>query len=106
MSNCGSLDKRNDLCGNNTLESVYVVKLKPIVFAERMNVWYDVVFSKLTLFSIPTKRIDLPLRWRRRSRDESEFALKHVIFQMSIKLLSENFKLIARYTSLDSLAYR
>ena len=106
MSSCGSLDKRNDHGGKNTLESVYIVKLKPIVFAERMNVWYDVVFSKITLFSIPNKRIDMPLRWRTRSRDESKFTFKHVIFQMPIKLLSENFKLIVRYISLDSLAYR
>ena len=38
------------------------MKLKPTVFAERMNVWYDVVFSKITLFSVSTtSRIELPL---------------------------------------------
>lgn len=44
------------------LESVYIVKLKPTVFTERINVWYDVVFSKITLFSVSTTRkIELSL---------------------------------------------
>ena len=43
MSNCGSLDEKNDHGGKKkkTLESVCIVKLKPIVFAERWM--YDVM---------------------------------------------------------------
>lgn len=32
-----------------------------IVFAERMDVWYDVVFSRIILFSISRTRIELAL---------------------------------------------
>lgn len=37
-------------------------EIKANCFAERINVWYDVVFSKITLFSVSTTRkIELPL---------------------------------------------
>lgn len=44
------------------LESAYCVKLKPTVFAERLNVEYDVMYSKITLISgSTTGRMELPL---------------------------------------------